>query len=100
MNDSLTSHPASTSVLAVIRIRCVCCHSNETRALIANPHSRVQLGGIHYHSPELHSDPCSTVGVVARDRHTHTDTQMAVNTIHSLGSVSYTHLTLPTNREV
>jgi len=29
----------------------LCCHSNATRALIANPPNSAQLGGITYHSP-------------------------------------------------
>jgi len=49
----------------------VCCYSNETRALIANMPSSVQLEGIPYHSPKLHPGLCSSVGMRrGTDRHT------------------------------
>jgi len=32
----------------------LCCHSNETHALIAHPPNSAQLEGIPYHSPNLH----------------------------------------------
>jgi len=49
----------------------LCCHSNATRAPIANPPSSAQLGGSLYHATKLHPDPCSSVGVWPRtDRHT------------------------------
>jgi len=48
----------------------LCCHSNATRAPIANPPHSVQLGGILYHSPKLHTGLCSSVGIRPRtDRH-------------------------------
>jgi len=50
------------------------CHSNATRAPIANPPNSVQLGGIPYHSPELHPGPCNSVGMrpqTYRQTHTH-----------------------------
>jgi len=52
-----------------------CCHSNASRAPIANPPNSAQLGGIPYHSPKLHLGPCSSVGVRPRSRqaHRHTD---------------------------
>jgi len=40
-----------------------CCHSNATRAPIANPSNSAQLGGIPYHSPKLHPGPCNSVGM-------------------------------------
>ena len=48
----------------------LCCHSNATRALIANPPNNAQLGGIHYYSPKLHLGPCNSVGTrhAAADR--------------------------------
>ena len=50
----------------------VCCHSNETRALITNPPTSAQLKGISYHSPNLHPGPCSSVRMWRwTDRHTH-----------------------------
>ena len=62
-----------------------CCHSNVTRAPIANPPNSAQLGGIPYHSPKLHPAPCNNVGMRPRtDRHTHrqTDRQTHRHTIH------------------
>ena len=51
-----------------------CCHSNGTRAPIANPANCAQLEGIPYHSPKLHPRLCNTVGVPPRtDTQTHTD---------------------------
>jgi len=47
-----------------------CCHSNTTRAPIANPPNSAQLGGIPYHSPKLYPGPCNSVGMRPR-----TDTQ-------------------------
>ena len=50
----------------------LCCHSNATRAPIANPPNSAQLGGSLYHAPKLHPCPCSSVGVWQRtDRQTH-----------------------------
>jgi len=49
----------------------LCCHSNATRAPIANPPNGAQLGVSLYHAPKLHPGPCSSVGVRPRtDRHT------------------------------
>ena len=49
----------------------LCCHSNATRAPIANPPNSAQLGGSLYHAPKLCPGPCSSVGVrPRRDRHT------------------------------
>jgi len=62
-----------------------CCHSNATRAPIANPSKSAQLGGIPYHTLKLHPGPCNSVGMRPRtDRQTHkqTDTQTRVTTIH------------------
>jgi len=52
----------------------LCCHSNATRAPIANPPNSAQLGGSLYHAPKLHPDLCSSVGVWPRTD-THTDRQ-------------------------
>jgi len=52
----------------------VCCHSNETRAPIANPANSAQLEGTPYHSPKLHPGPCNSVGMRRRtDAQTHID---------------------------
>jgi len=48
----------------------LCCHSNATRAPIANPRNSAQLEGSLYRAPKLHPSPCSSVGVRPR-----TDTQ-------------------------
>jgi len=62
--------------LADILHSALCCHSNETHALIANPPNSIPLDGKNpYHSPMLHLGPCSSVGMRwATDRHTDTDT--------------------------
>ena len=53
-----------------LRIR-VCCHSNETRAPIANTPNNAQLEGTPYHFPKLHPSPRSGVGTrPGADRHT------------------------------
>ena len=50
----------------------LCCHSNATRAPIANPPNSAQLGGSLYYPPKLQPRPCSSVGVRPRtDRQTH-----------------------------
>jgi len=49
----------------------LCCHSNATRARIANPPNSAQLGDSLYHAPKLQLGQCSTVGVRPwTDRHT------------------------------
>ena len=53
----------------------LCCHSNATRAPIANPPNSAQLGGSLYHAPKLHPGPCSSVSVWPRtETHTHRHT--------------------------
>jgi len=50
---------------------CSCCHSNETRASIANPLNTAQLEG----TPKLHPGSCNGVGMQrGTDRHTDTHT--------------------------
>ena len=69
-----------------------CCHSNATRAPIANPSNSAQLGGVPYHSPKLHPGPCNSVGMWPRtDTHTctQTDTQTRVTTIHFASSTTH-----------
>jgi len=62
----------------------LCCHSNETRAPIANPPNSAQLEGTTYHSPKLHPGPCSSTGMWLR-----TDTQMLVTNIHFASSMTH-----------
>jgi len=52
----------------------LCCHSNATRAPIANLPNSTQLG-IPYHCPKLHPGPCDSVGMRRR-----TDTQTDIQT--------------------
>jgi len=71
-----------------------CCHSNATRAPIANPPNSAQLGGIPYHSRKVHPGPCNSVGMRPRtDRHrqthTHTDTQTRATRIHFASSTTH-----------
>jgi len=61
--------------LAGISRSVLCCHSNETRAPIANPPNSAQLQGTFYHSPKLHPGPWLRVvvwecGEGQTDRHT------------------------------
>jgi len=62
--------------LADISHSAPCCHSNETRAPIANPPSSAQLEGTLYRYSNLHPGPCSSVGMrrgTVTQRQTHTD---------------------------
>jgi len=65
--------------LADISHSAIWCHSNETRAPIANPPNSAQLEGIYYHSPNIHLGSCSSVGCSEGQT---TDTQTAVSNIH------------------
>ena len=57
----------------------LCCHSNETRAPIANSPNSAQLGGIPYHCPKLHPGPCSSVGMRQRtDRQIDRQTRLTI----------------------
>ena len=62
----------------------LCCHSNATRAPIANPPNNAPLGGSLYHAPKLHPRPCSSVGIRPR-----TDTQTRVTIIHFASSSTH-----------
>ena len=100
----ITSNRASTSTrwhfafgaLCICSIRlyayvCVCCHSNETRAPIANLPSNAQLEGTPYHSPYLHPDtctPCNSVGVRQG-----TDRQTAVTNIYFASAMPHENTT-------
>jgi len=73
----------------------LCCHSNETRAPIANPPNSAQLGDTRYHSHKLNPGPCSSVGMPQgqTDRQTHTQTQTHTHThthAHTDASNQYT----------
>ena len=70
--------PAYSESLLTFRIWLVCCHSNETHALIANPPNTAQER-TPYHSSKLHPGAYSSVKI-RRETHTHTD--MAVITRH------------------
>jgi len=63
----------------------LCCHSNETRAPIANPRKSAQLDSTLYNFLKLHPGPCSSVGMRReRDRHSdrHTDIREGPYTFH------------------
>jgi len=64
----------------------LCCHSNATRAPIANPPNSAQLGGSLYHAAKLHPGPFSSVGVRPR---TDRQTQTRVTTIHFASSTTH-----------
>jgi len=74
----VTSHTASTSILLIFCIRCLCCHSNETCAPIANSSNDAQLGGHPYPLPFFKV----TSGYVHKCRYGQTDRQTAVVTVH------------------
>jgi len=57
------------------------CHSNTTRAPIANLPNSPQLGGIPYHSPKLYPGPWNSEGMRPWTD-TQTDTQTRLTTIH------------------
>ena len=61
--------------LADISRSVLCCHSNETRAPIANLHNSAQLEGTPYHYFKLHKGPYSSVGMQwgTKDKQTYTD---------------------------
>jgi len=75
---TVTRHTASTCTRWHFTFA-LCCHSNETRAPIANPPNSAQLRVTPYHSAKLYPGPCSSVGMQRRtDRHTDRQTQMWV----------------------
>jgi len=67
--------------LADISRLALCCHSNETWALIADLPNTAQLEGTPYHYPKLHPGPCKFVGM-RRGTDAQIHTQTAVVTIH------------------
>ena len=70
----------------------LCCHSDETRAPVANPPNCEQLDGTPYHSPNLHPDPCSIVGMwQGTDKR---DTQTAVTNIHFASATPHAKCTI------
>jgi len=75
------SHTASTSTCWHFAFG-LCCHTNETRAPMANPPNSAQLGDTPYHSSKLHPGPCSNMGM-RRGTGTQTDihTQTRVTNI-------------------
>jgi len=77
--------------LADISRSALCCHSNETRAPIANPPNSPQLEGIPYNSPNLHRDTRIGVGAKMRrgtDRQTHRHNRYQYT--FRLGSIRFT----------
>ena len=76
----------------------LCCHSDATRAPIANPPNSAQLGDSPYHSPKLHPGPCNSVGMRPRtDRQT--DRQTRVTTIHFSWSIRLTRNVIMIRRQ-
>jgi len=66
----------------------LCCHSNETRAPIANPPNSAQLG-VPPTIPKVTSRSVQKCGHAASDRYT--DRQMSVTTVHSTTHVKCTN---------
>ena len=77
---SITRHRALADILP----SALCCHSNETCAPIANPPNSAELAGTPYHSPKLHLDPCSSVGMRQGK-----DTQTSMTNIHLASAASH-----------
>jgi len=53
--DKVIAGIERVQALANISRSALCCHSNETRAPIANPPNSAQLEGTPYHSSNLHT---------------------------------------------
>jgi len=67
---TVTRHRASTSTRRHFAFG-LCCHSNKTRAPIADPPNSAQLEGTPYHFPKLHLGLYSSVGMQwGTDTHT------------------------------
>jgi len=62
--------------LAGISRSALCCHSNETRAPIANLPNNAQLEGTSYRSSKLHPGPRSMGMRRGTDGHTHRPTHI------------------------
>jgi len=77
-NAKTTRHRASTEHTLTL-----CCHSNASRAPIANPPNSAQLGGIPYQSPKLHPGPCKSRAA------TDTQTDTHATTIHFASSTTH-----------
>jgi len=83
---STTRHRASTSTRWHFAFG-LCCHSNETRAPIANLPNRAQLGRTIYHSPNLHPGPCSNVACGDGQTHRQTDRHTDARDHYTFGVV-------------
>jgi len=87
--------------LADISRSALCCHSNATRAPIANPPNSAELECTSYHSPKLRPGPCSSLsGNAARDRQTDTQTRTQTLVINIHFASSTTHVKCNDNNNV
>jgi len=84
--SEINRHRASTSTRWHFAFG-LCCHSNETRAPIANLPNNAQLEGTLYHSSTLHR-PCSSVGM-RRGTDTHKLAATRVTNIHFASSTTH-----------
>ena len=86
--------------LADISRSALCCHSNETRAPIANPPNSAQLESILQHSPKLHPGLCRSIGM-RRGRDTQTDRHTGGRDHYTFRVVyeSTTHANVITSKE-
>jgi len=102
-NERLMLTPGIERVqaLAGISRSALCCHSNETRAPIANPPNTAQLQGTHYHSFMLHPGPYSSVGMrdgqTDRPTNIRRDTQTAVANTHFASAMPHAKYNKPTS---
>jgi len=67
----------------------LCCHSNATRAPIANPPNSAQLGAASTMPPSYIQVRAAVWAYGRRQTDTHTDTQTRVTTIHFASSTTH-----------
>jgi len=73
--------------LAYILRSALCCHSNETRAQIANPPNSAELEGIPTIPPTYIRVRAVVWECDKRQADRHTDTQTAVTTVHFASAI-------------
>ena len=88
LRNKITARHERVQALADISRSALCCHSNETRAPIANPPNSAQLEGTIYHSHNSHPGPCSSMEM-RRGTDRHTNRQTAVATVHFASAPSH-----------
>jgi len=90
-----TRHRTSTSTHWHFALE-PCCHSNETRATIANPHNGAQLGGTPTIPPSYMRVRAIVWACDEGETHRQTGTQALVTTIHFASSATHAKCNKPT----